>query len=140
MGKPGRQGTSGTVGVTANHHILYLFQPRFKGFEHLGRTRFRSIRHTYHVGVAGLTQHDTIFLALGNDEPFHGILDNQQWIDAVDSVGRARFGGRVLTPAFAVEGVRAWRHWHLVGSCGGNGCLTGSCRLNRIFSGNEGGS
>ena len=99
------QGASRQVGIAADNHLADLVEPAVEGFEGAAQVAGGSVGHADDMRVAGFEERQYVFLALGDDEPGYLVVGHQQRVDAVDVVGRAGRGGRVLCPELGIFGL-----------------------------------
>ncbi len=98
------QRSSGQVGVSADDEFVHLVQPGGEGFEYFLQVGGGAVGHADDVLEAGFEQGERVFLAFVDDEAGDSLGGaDEQRVDAVDIIGGARRGGRVLAPAFGIE-------------------------------------
>ena len=97
------QGPSRQVRVAAQHHVIHRCQPRLESLESLVRHARSPVGHTDDMSITRFQQAQHILFALGDDETVDDLILYQQRIDAVDVIGSARRGRRVLVPVFQIH-------------------------------------
>ena len=104
VGKMLHKRSSGQVAVAANHQLLHPVQPEAESLETFGKVACRAVGHADDIQVARLAQGQHIPFPFGDNQARNILFGNQQRVDTVDVVRRARRGGRILAPAFGIAG------------------------------------
>ncbi len=104
VGKMLHKRPSGQVAVAANHQLLHPVQPGAESLETFGKVACRAVGHADDIRIARLAQRQHIPFPFGDNQARNILFGNQQRVDTVDVVRRARRGGRILAPTFGIAG------------------------------------